>query len=360
MEPRHQVSRAGIALIKRFEGLRRVAAQLDDGRWTIGYGHTRTARTGAEVDEQAAEALLLYDLIDVSHAVNEWAYTPLNQHQFDALVSFAFSIGLPNFRGSLTLRRLNEGKPVEAALAMELWRRADFAGERIVVDSLVRRRAYEKTLFLKPVDGWAPAPTPVLPPKLDYDVASVMPSQTPMNVTGSLHGDRAQAELWESGPVSNEKPEEAGSASEVATASVSARLEAILPVAEEVPWEETAAFPSEESAPGLGEEAVREELQGAGGRPDKGSRRPGPALVIQPLAVAKNGGPVPLFLLGLAGVGLFIIAVSFGFRSPVPGTPPFAGGLFGWVFGAAGIVCFALAAYFLLIRLGQGEHNSKR
>jgi lysozyme len=357
MEPRHQVSRAGIALIKRFEGLRRVAAQLDDGRWTIGYGHTRTARPGAEVDEQAAEALLLYDLIDVSHAVNEWAYAPLNQHQFDALVSFAFSIGLSNFRGSLTLRRLTEGKPVEAALAMELWRRADFAGERIVVDSLVRRRAYEKTLFLKPVDGWAPAPTPVLPPKLDYDVASVMPSQTPMNVTGSLQGDRAQAELWESESVGKEKPEEAESAR--AAASVSARLEAILPDGAEGPWEETAAFPAEEPAPGIAGQATRQELGGVVAKPAEDSRRGTAPLVTQLRAAGKNGGPVPLFLLGLAGVGLFIVAVSFGFRSPVPGTPPFAGGLFGWVFGAAGIVCFALAAYFLLIRLGQGEHDPK-
>ena len=48
---------------------------------------------------------------------------------------------------------------------VELWRRADFEGERIVVDALVRRRAYEKTLFLKPVEGFAPAPSPVLPPK---------------------------------------------------------------------------------------------------------------------------------------------------------------------------------------------------
>lgn len=356
MEPRHQVSRAGIALIKRFEGLRRVAAQLDDGGWTIGYGHTRTARAGAEVDEQAAEALLLYDLIDVSHAVNEWTYTPLNQHQFDALVSFAFSIGLPNFRGSLTLRRLNEGKPVEAALAMELWRRADFEGERIVVNSLVRRRAYEKTLFLKPVDGWAPAPTPVLPPKLDYDMASVMPSQTPVSVTGSLQGERAQAELRER-PINKEKPEETGSASEVAAASVSARLEAILPDAAEVPWEETADFPAEE--PGASRRATREELGGVVVKPSEGLRGAGAAHVTQPRAAAKNGGPVPLFLLGLAGVGLFIIAVSFGFRSPVPGTPPFAGGLFGWVFGAAGIVCFALAAYFLLIRLGQDGHDPK-
>src|SRR5262245_16661752 len=194
MKPRHQVSRAGVALIKRFEGLRARAAQLEDGRYTIGYGHVRTAREGTVVSEADAEALLLYDLINVAHAVNEWTFAPLNQNQFDALVSFAFNIGLENFRQSETLRRINEGRMIEGALAMELWRTADFEGERIVVDALVRRRAYEKTLFLKPVDAFAPAPSPVLPPKLDYDAMGALPSSTPQVVKALLNGERAIAE----------------------------------------------------------------------------------------------------------------------------------------------------------------------
>ena len=49
MKPRNQGSRSAIELIKRFEGYRRKSAQLPDGRWTIGHGHTQTAREGAEV-----------------------------------------------------------------------------------------------------------------------------------------------------------------------------------------------------------------------------------------------------------------------------------------------------------------------
>ncbi|HZK98663.1 MAG TPA: lysozyme, partial [Caulobacteraceae bacterium] len=195
MKARHQISGAAIALITRFEGYRATAARLDDGRWTIGYGHTLTAREGARVDVADAEALLQYDLIAIAHAVNERTYAPLNQNQFDALVSFAFNIGIENFRRSATLRRLNEGRMLEAALAMELWRRADFEGERIVIDALVRRRACEKTLFLTPAGAWPAAPTPMLPPKLDYDTGSVMPSQTPTAVRARLDGDRAVADL---------------------------------------------------------------------------------------------------------------------------------------------------------------------
>ena len=159
MKPRHQVSRAAIELIKRFEGYRRQAAQLPDGRWTIGYGHTLTAREGADVSESDAEALLVYDLIAVQHAVNENTLAPIGQNQFDALCSFAFNIGLDNFRRSQVLKRLNAGAHVQAACAMELWRRAEVGGERIVVDALVRRRSAEKALFLTPTDGWAPAPS---------------------------------------------------------------------------------------------------------------------------------------------------------------------------------------------------------
>ena len=109
--------------------------------------------------------------------VNEHVFAPLNQNQFDALVSLrlqhradAPSAARPR------LRRLNEGRPLEAAMAMEMWRKSDLDGERIVIDALVRRRAAEKALFLKPVQGWTPAPTPVLPPRIDYDALALMPA----------------------------------------------------------------------------------------------------------------------------------------------------------------------------------------
>ena len=194
MKPRYQVSRTAIELIKRFEGYRQKSAQLADGRWTIGYGHTLTARAGAEVSEQDAEALLLYDLIAVAHSVNEWTYTPLTQNQFDSLCAFAFNIGVDNLRRSSVLRRVNEGQLLQAACAMELWRKADFEGERIVIDALVRRRSAEKTLFLTPTHGWVPAPSPILRPNVDMDAAGVVPRETPMALKAPMDGPRAIVE----------------------------------------------------------------------------------------------------------------------------------------------------------------------
>ena len=194
MLSRHRVSRAALELIKRFEGYRQKAAQLPDGRWTIGYGHTLTAREGAEVSEPDAEALLVYDMIAVQHAVNENTLAPIGQNQFDALCCFAFNIGLDNFRRSQVLKRLNAGAAVQAACAMELWRKADFQGERIVVDALVRRRAAEKALFLTPDDGvYIAAPSPLLRPVIDLDALDLVPFRRPVEVQTSFEGPRVTA-----------------------------------------------------------------------------------------------------------------------------------------------------------------------
>jgi lysozyme len=188
MKPRYKVSSAGTDLIKAFEGFRQSAAQLDDGRWTIGYGHTKSARSGVVVSEEDADALLIYDLIEVSSALNSQIFTPLTQNQFDALASFTFNIGVPAFGGSLVLRRVNEGALLEAANALEAWRKADFQGATIVVDALVRRRAAEKALFLTPPAGWTPAPTPVLPPKLDEISGRI---EAPVKLRADLTGETA-------------------------------------------------------------------------------------------------------------------------------------------------------------------------
>jgi len=255
MLSRHRVSRAAIELLKRFEGYRRHAAQLPDGRWMIGYGHTLTAREGAEVSESDAEALLVYDLISVQHAVNENVYAPLSQNQFDALCSFAFNVGLDNFRRSQVLKRINAGAFVQAACAMELWRKADFEGERIVVDALVRRRAAEKALFLTPPgDDFAPAPSPLIRPVIDLDALDLVPLRRPVELETSFDRDRVtlrrEAPLEEAFPSPEPGPEPAPEPAPAVTAAaeaVTARLETIFPDPGEEP--EPQPEPEPEPAP---------------------------------------------------------------------------------------------------------------
>jgi hypothetical protein len=96
------------------------------------------------VTREEALALLQADLAPFARLVNEAVTQPLDQSQFDVLVSFAFSVGEVGFLESALLRHLNSGAVVAAACAL------DVRGEEqsLAFEALVRRRALEKALFL--------------------------------------------------------------------------------------------------------------------------------------------------------------------------------------------------------------------
>ena len=342
-----------------FEGFRPKSARLDDGRWTIGYGHTQTAREGVRITEADAEALLLYDLIQASHTVNEHVYAPLTQNQFDALVSFVFNIGVRAFRGSPTLRRLNEGRPLDAALTMELWRKADLEGERIIIDALVRRRAAEKALFLKPMEGWMPAPTPILPPKLDYDAMSLIPLTSPVVARTATEGDRVFAERASTAPM---PPVAESSASADAANAVIERLEALLaePVAAPPPPPQPTPPPVTNAEPERRAEpppvvAIAEPEPAQPMPPPKAARAVFPQITLTSVKPVRRRWYTPLgvLALGVIGVGLLALAAMWGVQSDseqVLGVSPHTAGI---TVGLIGVICLGIAAYMVLDRLGQ-------
>ncbi|MEM9844669.1 MAG: lysozyme, partial [Pseudomonadota bacterium] len=163
-----RTSERGLELVKSFEGFYRRAVSFDNGRWVIGYGHTKAARAGLGILRDEAEAVLReYDLPRVERRITELVMTPLNQHQFDALVSFVFNIGVREFRNSAVLAHLNAGEHLQAADAMGAWRVADVNGQTVLIDALVRRRAAETDLFLTPVGCRVTASRAKLAPKFD-------------------------------------------------------------------------------------------------------------------------------------------------------------------------------------------------
>jgi lysozyme len=160
-------SRAAFDLIASFEGFRTRAVQAPDGQWTLGFGHTATAREGLSVTRTEAEDLLRWDLLPIEDTLRQVALTPLSQNQFDALVSFAFNIGLENFKGCDVLKYLNQGQPIAAALSLHAWRRAPVNGRILTIDALVRRRAAESALFLETIGARPAAPTSIVRPQAD-------------------------------------------------------------------------------------------------------------------------------------------------------------------------------------------------
>ena len=170
------ISRAALDLIESFEGFRARSALLRNGSYTIGFGHSATARAGMQITREQAEELLRWDLRLIEDLVRQSCHAPINQNQFDALVSFAFNIGAENFAQSVVLRHINQGEPVAAAVAMNAWRRANVNGKIIIVDALVRRRAAEVNLFFETSGARPAAPTSVIEPKLDYSAALLAPN----------------------------------------------------------------------------------------------------------------------------------------------------------------------------------------
>ncbi len=148
-----RISERGINLIKSFEGLELEAYQDIAGVWTIGYGHTGPdVKPGMRISEREAEALLRKDLKPREDAVERLVTVPLNQNEFDALVSFVYNVGVEAFRRSTALKRLNRGDRLGAADALTWWNKATVGGVLREVLGLTRRRAAEKALFLTPAN----------------------------------------------------------------------------------------------------------------------------------------------------------------------------------------------------------------
>ena len=152
-----RVTPATLDLVRPFEPLRLAAELQADGRWVIGYGHTRFARAGAVISVADAEALLRYDLSEAADALEALISAPLEAHRFEALNAFALHIGLDNFRRSTVLRSVNAGAFEPAAAAMDLWRGAGASPRHPTPDHVAQRRAAERAHFLgRPVAPTAP------------------------------------------------------------------------------------------------------------------------------------------------------------------------------------------------------------
>lgn len=150
-----RINSEGILLIKQWEGCRLQAYKCPAGIWTIGYGHTRTARAGMVITQQQADDLLREDLRVFEKAVDDAVAVDLTDNQFAALVSWTYNIGEGAMRRSTLVKRLNQGhyeavpgelakwnkvkgKPVRGlsnrrAAEAGLWARGNFVASRSTV-----------------------------------------------------------------------------------------------------------------------------------------------------------------------------------------------------------------------------------
>jgi lysozyme len=148
-----KLSDKGAEFIGRFEGFSAKLYNDPVGHCTIGYGHLvhQGNCNGSEPDEfkkgitkKRAAKLLREDAKSASAAIESQVNVPLEQHQFDALVSFVYNVGVGNFGSSTLLKKLNQKQYDAVPAQLDRWVFA--SGQRLA--GLERRRKAEGSLFV--------------------------------------------------------------------------------------------------------------------------------------------------------------------------------------------------------------------
>jgi lysozyme len=156
------ISEAGIQLIKSFEGCHNQPYKCPASLWTIGFGRVlypdqARLKTGERAsyplrsehnrlwNADEIDALLEADLLRFSAGVLRLCPAAVDsQCHLDALVSFAFNVGLGNLQSSTLRMKYNRQDYAGAADEFLKWRKAN----GVVLRGLERRREAERALFL--------------------------------------------------------------------------------------------------------------------------------------------------------------------------------------------------------------------
>jgi lysozyme len=157
-----KVSPAAINMIKHHEGVRTRPYRCPALLWTVGVGHVIDPSHAAVKYEERrtlpipegwdriltmgeVDAILAQDLGRFERGVARLCPAAVgHQGRFDALVSFAFNVGLGNLQRSSLRMKTNRGEFEEAADEFMKWTKA---GGR-VLPGLVKRRQDERALYL--------------------------------------------------------------------------------------------------------------------------------------------------------------------------------------------------------------------
>ena len=144
------VSKAAIALIKHHEGVRNRPYRCPANLYTVGVGHLigdgkhLPDSWNRTFSQEEIDGILKSDLRRFELGVHKMLpNVPLRQHEFDAIISFCFNLGLGCFQRSTLRQALLRG---DKKAAMESLVKYCRAGGKIL-KGLQTRRLDEKALF---------------------------------------------------------------------------------------------------------------------------------------------------------------------------------------------------------------------
>ncbi len=147
-----QISKDCLLLIAEFEGLSLRPYLCPAKKATIGYGNTyyKDGKKVTMLDKNITkeEALDLLKVIVDSFAkeVSKLVTSPLNQNQFNAIVSFTYNVGANNLKNSTLLKLINKD-PNQLAISNEFLKWVNAGGEKS--KGLERRRIKESQIYFK-------------------------------------------------------------------------------------------------------------------------------------------------------------------------------------------------------------------
>jgi lysozyme len=145
-----KTGKAGIEMIKSFEGFRGTPYKCPAGIPTIGYGATfypngkKVTMSDAAITEEQATELLAHMLVSFEKYVDSYCIDSITQNEFDALVSFAYNLGPANLKASTLLKKVN-ANPNDESIRLEFMKWVKAGGKTL--KGLVRRREAEANLY---------------------------------------------------------------------------------------------------------------------------------------------------------------------------------------------------------------------
>lgn len=137
-----QAKNLRITSYKQIEGWEKMNA----APWTIGYGSTGPdIKEGLVITQEQAEERLKKHVYQFESSINQNLRVPVNQNQFDALVSLCYNCGIAPMKGTLG-KKLNAKDYMGAADCFLDWNKA--GRPLAVMPGLAKRRQQERDLFL--------------------------------------------------------------------------------------------------------------------------------------------------------------------------------------------------------------------
>lgn len=145
-----KLNNSGYLLITEFEGFSAKPYLCPAKIPTIGFGNTyypdgkRVTLLDKEITKVQAFEIFKSVADRFGSAVSKLVTSPLNQNQFNALVSIAYNIGTGNFASSTLLKKVNKNhNDITIALEFKKWNKVN----KKEVAGLTKRRIYEANIY---------------------------------------------------------------------------------------------------------------------------------------------------------------------------------------------------------------------